>query len=69
MVADKPRVLDPAESRLEVGGLVDRLFELALDELAVGDELIATLNCTGGFFSRQRWRGIALARLLSRARP
>ena len=68
-VADKPRVLDPGEWRLEVAGLVERPLELTRDELDAGDELVATLDCTGGFYSRQRWRGIALERLLSRARP
>ena len=68
-VADRPRVLDPGEWRLEVAGLVERPAELTLDDLDAGDELVATLDCTGGFYSRQRWRGIALERLLSQARP
>ena len=59
----------PDEWRLEVAGLVERPLELTLDELGAGDELVATLDCTGGFYSRQRWRGIALERLLSQARP
>ena len=29
-----------------------------------GDELEATLDCTGGFFSTQRWQGIRVGRLL-----
>jgi DMSO/TMAO reductase YedYZ molybdopterin-dependent catalytic subunit len=32
-------------------------------------ELIATLDCTGGFYSTQRWRGAALGTLLDAARP
>ena len=68
-VADTPRVLAPGEWRLEVAGLVERPAELTLDDLDAGDELVATLDCTGGFYSRQRWRGIALERLLSQARP
>ena len=68
-VADRPRALDPGEWRLEVGGQVERPLELTLDELDAADELVATLDCTGGFYSRQRWRGIALRRLLSQARP
>jgi DMSO/TMAO reductase YedYZ molybdopterin-dependent catalytic subunit len=68
-VADNPRVLDSDEWRLEVTGLVERPLELTLDELDSGDEWVATLDCTGGFYSRQRWLGIALERVLSRARP
>jgi DMSO/TMAO reductase YedYZ molybdopterin-dependent catalytic subunit len=68
-VADQPRVLDSDEWRLEVGGLVEHTLELTLDELNASDELVATLDCTGGFYSRQRWRGIALERLVSQAHP
>jgi DMSO/TMAO reductase YedYZ molybdopterin-dependent catalytic subunit len=68
-VADKPRELDPGAWRLEVAGLVEQPLELNLDELDAGDELVATLDCTGGFYSRQRWGGIALKRLLSLAHP
>ena len=66
-VADKPRVLGPAEWRLELAGLVER--PMVLDDLRVVDELVATLDCTGGFYSRQRWGGVALERLLAEARP
>ena len=31
------------------------------------DTLTATLDCTGGFYSTQRWRGTSLARVLDRA--
>jgi DMSO/TMAO reductase YedYZ molybdopterin-dependent catalytic subunit len=35
--------------------------------LAAGDQLEATLDCTGGFYSTQLWRGIRVGRLLERA--
>jgi DMSO/TMAO reductase YedYZ molybdopterin-dependent catalytic subunit len=67
-VADNPRELDPAGYRLAVTGLVDRPLDLALADLeAPGDELTATLDCTGGFYSTQRWRGIRLGTLIDRA--
>lgn len=59
-VADDPRVLDPAAWRLALPG-GRRLTAAALDG---GDELVATLDCTGGFFSTQRWGGTRLDRLL-----
>ena len=41
-----------------------------LDELvAFDDRLTATLDCTGGFYSTQRWSGIRLGNLLERAGP
>jgi DMSO/TMAO reductase YedYZ molybdopterin-dependent catalytic subunit len=61
-VADRPRPLDAAAYRLHVGG---RAF--ALSELDRGDELVATLDCTGGFASTQRWRGVRLGALLDEA--
>ncbi|HEY5427584.1 MAG TPA: molybdopterin-dependent oxidoreductase [Solirubrobacteraceae bacterium] len=66
-VADHPSPLHPATYRLRVEGLTARPLALSLDELAVGDEVIATLDCTGGFYSTQRWRGVRLGRLLDLA--
>ena len=66
-VADKPAVIDPASYRLRVEGLVAHPLAISLGELAAADELVATLDCTGGFYSTQRWRGIRLARLLDLA--
>lgn len=66
-VADKPRELGVPDYRLAVNGLVDRPLDLRLDDLAPGDELVATLDCTGGFYSTQRWGGVTLAHVLQRA--
>ena len=68
-VADDPAPLDPGDYRLRVEGLVAEPLELAAADLDNGDELEATLDCTGGFYSTQRWRGVRLASLLERARP
>jgi len=68
-VADHPRALDPAAYRLAVGGAVTRPRALAVADLDRGDELTATLDCTGGFHSTQRWRGVRLGRVLDAARP
>lgn len=66
-VADNPRPIDPAGYRLRVDGLVTRRLAIALAELPLVDELVATLDCTGGFYSTQRWRGVRLSRILERA--
>ena len=68
-VSDDPRVLDTGEWRLEVAGNVARPLTLRRDELDRGDEVTALLDCTGGFYSRQRWRGVRLTRLIADARP
>ncbi|MGH2694696.1 MAG: molybdopterin-dependent oxidoreductase, partial [Actinomycetota bacterium] len=52
--------LDLTEWRLRVG---DRSF--GYDELAAySDEVEAVIDCTGGWWARQRWEGVRLARLL-----
>jgi DMSO/TMAO reductase YedYZ molybdopterin-dependent catalytic subunit len=66
-VADDPRPIDAARYRLEIRGLVARPLVLSLVELPARDELIATLDCTGGFYSTQRWRGVRLGRLIDEA--
>jgi DMSO/TMAO reductase YedYZ molybdopterin-dependent catalytic subunit len=66
-VADHPAPVDPVAYRLRVEGLTARPLRLTLDELAGADELVATLDCTGGFYSTQRWRGVRLGRLLDLA--
>jgi DMSO/TMAO reductase YedYZ molybdopterin-dependent catalytic subunit len=68
-VADDPRRIDGPEYRLAVTGLVERPLSLTSAELDAGDALEATLDCTGGFYSRQRWRGVRLGRLVDRAAP
>lgn len=69
-VADQPRPLASDEWRLAVGGAVAAPLALAVDELAAaGDDLDATLDCTGGFYSAQHWHGMRVGRLLERARP
>jgi DMSO/TMAO reductase YedYZ molybdopterin-dependent catalytic subunit len=68
-VADNPKPLPDDSYRLELSGLVARPLRLPPAQLQAGDTLVATLDCTGGFYSRQRWSGIRLARLLDRAGP
>ncbi|HYB30937.1 MAG TPA: molybdopterin-dependent oxidoreductase [Solirubrobacteraceae bacterium] len=68
-VADNPAAIDPASYRLRVEGLVAHPIAISLDELSAADELVATLDCTGGFYSTQRWRGVRLGTLLDLAGP
>ena len=68
-LADAPRPVQPGPYRLEVTGLVERELKLGLADLDRGDELTATLDCTGGFVSTQRWRGVRVGSLLDEAGP
>jgi DMSO/TMAO reductase YedYZ molybdopterin-dependent catalytic subunit len=67
-VADDPHPLGP-DYALTVDGLVARPLRLTAAELDRGDELVATLDCTGGFYSTQRWRGTRIGALLARVAP
>jgi DMSO/TMAO reductase YedYZ molybdopterin-dependent catalytic subunit len=66
-VADSPRPLDPAAYRLTVTGEVRTPLELTAADLDAGDELTATLDCTGGFYATREWRGTSLGALLDAA--
>jgi molybdopterin-dependent oxidoreductase-like protein protein len=66
-VADHPRPIDLDTYRLRIEGLAAHELALALGELPLDEELVATLDCTGGFYSTQRWRGVRLGRLLDLA--
>src|SRR6266700_1733088 len=64
-VADQPRPIDVQTWRLTLDGAVTTPREFFYHELvSAGDELEATLDCTGGFYSTQRWRGKRVGRLL-----
>ncbi|HZR38921.1 MAG TPA: molybdopterin-dependent oxidoreductase [Ktedonobacteraceae bacterium] len=65
-VADHPHALDVHTWHLSLGGAITTPREFSYDEVvAADDELEATLDCTGGFYSTQRWRGIRVGSLLN----
>jgi DMSO/TMAO reductase YedYZ molybdopterin-dependent catalytic subunit len=67
-VADQPRPIEAQGWRLAVVGAVATPLALGYgDLLATHDELDATLDCTGGFYSSQVWRGARVGALLERA--
>jgi hypothetical protein len=63
-----PRI-DPARWRLRIRGEVERETTLSYEEvLALGGAVRrATLDCTGGWYTVQRWSGVPVAALLGRA--
>lgn len=70
-LTDRTRRLDPAAWRLRVAGAVGRPLERRYDELlaAAPAEVEAVLDCTGGWYTAQRWRGVRLVDLVAAARP
>ena len=61
--------LDAATYVLTIGGAVAVPFRLSYASLLAlpAVERVATLDCTTGWYSTQRWRGVALGPLLEQA--
>ncbi len=66
---DRPEPVDSQRWQISVRGAVERDLQLSYDELDTGTELAATIDCTGGWYSSQMWRGASLAELLRAAGP
>jgi len=60
-----PRI-DPASYELEVSGSDGRTRRLNHDDLMAMDSVVesAVIDCTGGWWAEQAWRGVRLAALL-----
>ncbi len=67
-IADQPRPIAADRWRLSIGGAVALPLTLSYADLLIEqDQLEATLDCTGGFYSTQIWQGAPVERLLKRA--
>ena len=64
---DTPPRTDVKSWKLSVSGLVERSMRLDYSDLAPSDEMAATIDCTGGWYSDQVWRGVRVGRLLDDA--
>ena len=68
-INDRPRRIDADRWQLTVTGSVKRDVAMTYSDLDGEDAMVATIDCTGGWHSTQRWRGTAVARLLALAGP
>jgi DMSO/TMAO reductase YedYZ molybdopterin-dependent catalytic subunit len=68
---DSPAPVDAAAWRLRVGGAVARPLALAAGDLAAlpAASVQALLDCTGGWYTEQTWRGVRVGDLLDAAQP
>lgn len=64
---DNPEPLEPDRWRLHVHGAVRVPRMLMLSELSDANGVTATIDCTGGWYSTQRWKGALLSDLLTLA--
>ena len=68
--ADQGRIrLDPSTWKLTVKGSVKRPLKLTYNDVLTlsTSEVTATIDCTGGWYSTQIWRGVPLIDLLTEA--
>jgi hypothetical protein len=68
---DSVPAIDTREWRLVVSGAVDVPRELTYDALVrmTPRDVDAVIDCTGGWWSEQRWTGIGLAEILGASAP
>ncbi len=68
-LSDSVQLIELSQWRLSVDGEVERQLTLTLDDLArtATEVLVETIDCTGGWYSTQEWRGVCLGRLLDMA--
>jgi DMSO/TMAO reductase YedYZ molybdopterin-dependent catalytic subunit len=67
-VADRPRPIAADRWQLSIGGAVALPLTLNYADILIEqDQIEATLDCTGGFYSTQIWQGARVGRLLDRA--
>jgi hypothetical protein len=68
---DRPDVINGEQYVLEVTGAVRASLRFTASELMQlpQSSLYATLDCTGGWYTKQEWHGIPVAELLAQAEP
>lgn len=68
-IADRPPAVDPATWRLRLEGEVDHPLVLSYSALEALPQVVleAALDCTGGWYTVQRWRGVRVGDLLDEA--
>ncbi len=66
---DSPGPIDIQSWRLGVTGSVSEELSLSYSDLSNIAETTATLDCTGGWHSTQRWRGIPLNDIIEETQP
>lgn len=68
-IADRPAPVDVDAWRLVIAGAVQRPLTFNYDELqAIAEDMVtAALDCTGGWYTEQVWRGVSLGALLALA--
>ncbi|HLB11673.1 MAG TPA: molybdopterin-dependent oxidoreductase [Dehalococcoidia bacterium] len=67
---DYPAPVDAKQWSLVIDGAVEQVVVLTYEQLSgmARDVLVATIDCTGGWYAHQEWKGVNVGRLLEMAR-
>ena len=70
-LVDEVPILDPATWRMQIGGRVRTPTQVSYADLLArsAQQIQAVLDCTGGWWTEQDWRGAAVADVLAAAQP
>ena len=66
---DSPAQVNIEEWNLGVSGVVKQRLTLSYDDLIGDAEMVATIDCTGGWHSTQQWSGVWLSEILDAVEP
>jgi DMSO/TMAO reductase YedYZ molybdopterin-dependent catalytic subunit len=68
-IFDNPPPIDSANWQLQIDGAVSYALTFTYEQLRqiATEQRTATLDCTGGWYSTQEWRGASLGQLLQQA--
>ena len=66
---DSTPYIDADSWKLTVTGAVDRELTLGYPDVDATEEVTAVIDCTGGWYSEQSWRGVRVGDLLDAASP
>jgi len=68
-IFDNPPPIDSATWQLRIDGAVTKALTFTYEQLhqMAAEQRMATLDCTGGWYSTQEWRGVSLGQLLQQA--
>ncbi len=66
-IGDRPPAVNPSAWALTIDGLVDHPLTVTYAELLALSQqtLMAVLDCTGGWYAEQQWRGVGVGDLLA----
>ena len=60
---DSPNRLNVDDWKLDVSGVAAKRLTLTYNDMTANAEMVATIDCTGGWHSTQQWSGVWLSEI------